>query len=474
MAALNGQKKMVRCVFTKITAALTLLLCATVCVKADEVDSYVEMQMRSFHIPGISLAVVHNGQIVKAQGYGLAHIELNVPMTKEMVLEIGSMTKQFTATAIMMLVEEGKVGLDDKLSKYFPNVPAAWSAITVRHLLTHTSGITENAEKADHCLPADVREDSVLIDNSCYTVPLGFRPGEAWAYSNAGYHLLAAIIKKASGMSCADFTTERILKPLGMLNGHVSVLHGIVANRAAGYEWKNNVLENRAAMPLVGSVGGVGILSTVGDLAKWDASLYTDRLLKRSSLEQMWTPVKLEGGATPAFNYGFGWFLDTYRGHRVISHGGVTPGFSSSITRFVDDKLTVILLTNSSGQIVDQFAREIAALYLPSLAIPKKGSSDPDAKTSQMLEKALAGMMSGKLDLTLFTPAMQHFLTTDSGKEFSQWAASFGALKSFTFADREEVGRERILHYRIILGDNAFTFCFRMTEDRKIAHAFFW
>ena len=188
----------------------------------------------------------------------------------------------------------------------------------------------------------------------------------------------------------------------------------------------------------------------------------------------MWTPAKLEDGATPAFNYGFGWFLDSYRGHRVVYHAGVTPGFSSSITRFLDDKLTVIVLTNSSRQIVDQFAREIAALYLPTLALAKERIPDPDAATSRLLQKALVSMLSGKPELTLFTPAMRHFLITDSGNEFSQWAASFGAIRSFTFADGEKIGRERILRYRIILGDNTFTFGFRMTEDGKIGHAFFW
>lgn len=461
----------------RMSVALILFFCTTVCLKADEVDRYVEKQIRNFHIPGISLAVVRNGQIVKAKGYGLANVELNVPMTKERVFEIGSMTKSFTAAAVMMLFEEGKLGLDDKISKYFPQAPAAWSDITVRHLLTHTSGIGGNPGRNDqHCPLPTGRDHKVRIDKACYKLTLDFRPGEAWAYSNAGYLLLGSIIQKVSGKSCADFVNDRILNPLGMNSGRTSVVNGIIANRAAGYEWnwKQARLENRNALPTVGSVGDVGINSTVEDLAKWDAALYSEKLLKHSSIDQMWNAFTLEDGTAPAFTYGFGWFIDTYHGHRIIWHGGETPGFSSSITRFVDDKLTVIVLTNCSGQVVDQFAREIAAFYVPGLTTSKVAHSDPDAKTSQTLEKALASMASGKPDLTLFTPAMQNFLPTASGNEFSEWIASFGALKSFTFANSEEAGRERILHYRIILGDSAFAFSFRMTEDGKIAHAFFW
>jgi CubicO group peptidase (beta-lactamase class C family) len=453
---------------------VSFLLLATLSLRADKVDRYVQLQRRNFHIPGISIAVVRDGRIVKAQGYGLAHVELNVPMTKDVVFEIGSMTKQFTATAMMMLVEEGKIGLDDKLSKLFPSLPPAWSGITVRHLLTHTSGISGDFRKAiNNICPANRSEFSVQFDDKCFKQSLDFRPGDAWAYSNSGYRLLGFIIKEVTGKSCADFINERILTPLAMTNGRVSVVNGIIANRAAGYEWTNNRLENRAALLTVGDVGDVGINSTVGDLAKWDAALYTDKLLKRSTLEQMWAPTKLESRSTPAFNYGFGWFTDTFRGHRVVSHGGLTPGFSSSITRFVDDKLTVIVLANSAGQVADGFARDIAALYIPTLAA-RNTNSTPDPKNSQVLQNALVGMMSGKPDLVLFTPAMQSFLETDSGKEFSEWIASFGELKSFAFSDGEESGGERILRYRIGLGDNAFTFGFRLTGDGKIAHAFFW
>ena len=458
-----------RCNFRIIITVLILLLYAAVSAKADEVDSYVETQMRNFHIPGISLAVVRNGQIVKAQGYGLAHVELNVPLTKDTVMEIGSMTKQFTATAVMMLVEEGKLSLDDKLSKYITDVPPAWSGVTIRHLLTHTSGINSQDINASRL---GIREEQDIL-NAFYKQPVEFQPGESWVYCNKGFNLLGMVIERASGKSYGDFLAERILTPLEMKATSVSEPRLIIAKRADGYGWTNGELENRPSVPR-GAFAGGGIVSTVGDVAKWDAALYTDKLLKRATMEQMWVPVKLPGGATTAFNYGFGWFTDTYHGHRVVHHIGVSPGFSSTIVRFVDDKLTVILMANCSGQIVDQFAGDIAAVYIPALAMPPARASDPDPKTSQMLKEALTGMIADKPNPSLFTPAMQLFMNTASGKEFGQWIASFGPLKSFAFAEQEEMGRERTLRYRIILGDNAFTFSFRIAEDGKIAHAFFW
>ena len=451
----------------RVVVVLVLLFSATVSLKADEVDRMIETHMRNFHIPGISVAVVRNGRIVKAKGYGLADVELNVPMTKDRVFEIASITKQFTAAAIMMLVEHGVVRLDDAISQYLPNTPAAWSRITIRHLLTHTSGIHGTQSR----VPA-AAGDNTRIDNRFYPTTLDFQPGDGWAYSNAGYHLLGVIIANLSGESCAAFVDEHILKPLGMLEGHVLVPNGIVANRAAGYEWSDGRLENRAFLPTAGSVGDVGLESTVGDLAKWDAALYTDKLLTYSSLAQMWTPITLNDGTRSSFDYGFGWFVDTYRGHRVIHHPGVSAGFSSSITRFVDDKLTVIVLANSSGQVVDQLARRIAGLYVAPLAFPTVGIPDPDATTSEILHEGLLGMISGKPDLNLFTPAMQRFLMADT--ELSQWLASFGKLMSFAYAGSELRAHDRILLYRIILGDSGFTFSFTLTEQGKIAHAFFW
>lgn len=462
-----------------IAFAFLLILSTFVSAGADPVDDYLATHMRSLHIPGLSLAVVRNGQIIKAQGYGVANVELNVPATKETVYEIGSMTKQFTATAIMMLVEEGKIHLDDSVTKYFPEAPEAWRRITIQHLLSHTSGIQNHvavpgylgAFKTNLLFETTPARDELL--KMFFKLPLEFEPGETWAYDNTGYYLLGIIIEKASGKSYWQFLDERIFRPLGMNSTRNTDAQTLVPHRASGYEWVNNHFENRPALlPFIAFSAG-SLLSTVEDLAKWDAALYTGQLLKRSSLERIWTPAKAKDGAVAPFGYGFGWFIDSYHGHGIRQHSGGTPGFSSLIYRFVDDKFTVIILTNHSDMIIDQFAIDIAGIYVPALARPQ-GSRDPDSQTSLSLKKVTAGLLNGKYDPALFTPAMRIFLSTATGKGLWQWFASHGELNSFTFSDREDVGDGRVIRYKVVLGENPFWFSIKLAEDERIAQILWW
>src|ERR1700730_5238075 len=192
--------------------AIVLLFAASVAVRADKVDDYIEAEMRTQHIPGLSLAVIKDGKIVKARGYGLANVELNVPAGPETVFKIGSVSKQFLATGIMLLVEEGKVNLDDRVSKFLEGTPETWKDITVRHLLTHTSGIVREAPGFD---PLKIQSDADVI-KTAYPLPLRFAPGERWEYCNVGYFALAEIIHKVTGKPWGDYLSERVFKPLAM------------------------------------------------------------------------------------------------------------------------------------------------------------------------------------------------------------------------------------------------------------------
>ena len=215
------------------------------------------------------------------------------------------------------------------------------------------------------------------------------------------------------------------------------------------------------------------ILSTVDDLAKWDAGLYTEKLLKKSSLDRIWTINRTKDGADAAFNYGFGWFIDNFHGHRLVQHSGGTPGFSSVIYRFVDDKLTIILLTNHSDRIIDQMAIDLARMYEPALKIAE-GTPDPDPKTTQMLKDVVAGLWNGKHDQALFTPPMRIFLDTATGKAFWKWFGSLGPLGSFDFCDREDAANGVILRYKVVLGENAYWLSCKMTNDGKVAQIYWW
>ena len=343
-----------------------IFLSASLCFAQDptttRVDDYINTELQKQRIPGLSLAVVKDGKIILAKGYGLSNVEHQVPVKPETIFQSGSVGKQFTATAVMMLVEEGKINLEDKISKYFSDAPAGWQNITVRHLLTHTSGTTDYPNDFD--FRRDYTEDELL--KRAEAIPLAFQPGEKWSYSNLGYVVLGILIHKVSGKFYGDFLQERIFRPLGMTTARIISEADIVPNRAAGYTIVKGELKNQGwVSPTLNTTADGALYLTVYDMAKWDAALYTESLLPRRSLEQMWTPVKLNDGKTQS--YGFGWGLAEVRGHHIIEHGGSWQGFKSHIARYVDDKLTIIVFANLAQSNPTRIAHGVAAIYDPAL-----------------------------------------------------------------------------------------------------------
>ena len=362
--------------------ALVLLLIATVAARADKVDDYVKAEMQKQHVPGISLAVIKDGKIIKVEGYGLANVELNVPARPETVYKIGSVSKQFIATGIMLLVQEGRISLDDRISKFLEGTPETWKEITVRHLLTHTSGIVREAPGFD---PLKVQNDADVI-KTAYPLPLRFAPGEKWEYCNVGYFSLAEIIRKVTGKPWGDYLNERLFKPLEMNSTRTTSMTELVQNRANGYGWRDGKLQNAAIYLALRPSGA--FLSSVLDLAKWDAALYTESILKPSIRDQMWAAVKLNNGTSHP--YGFGWELDTVGGHKLVHHGGTLPGFRAELARFVDDKLTVVVLANGNNAEPDSIALGVAALYIPGL-IPDRTVAKVDPKIFDAYVGAISG-----------------------------------------------------------------------------------
>lgn len=351
--------------------ALVLLLAAVTALRADEVDDLVKAEMQKQRIPGLSIAVVRDGKIVKAEGYGLANVELNVPATTQTVYKIGSVSKQFIAAGILLLVQENKISLDDRISKFLEGTPDAWKDITIRHLLTHTSGIVREAPGFD---PLKIQTDADVI-KTAYSLPLGFAPGERSEYSNTGYFVLAEIVRKVSGKPWEDYLPERLFKPLSMNATRSTSNTEIVQNRADGYVWTNNKLQNAAVFFALRPSGA--FLSSVLDLAKWDAVLYTDSILKQSARDQMWSPVKLNDGKT--YDYGFGWYLDAVGGHKLVRHGGSLPGFRAEFVRFTGDKISIIILANGDNSNLGPIALSVANHYIPGL-IPKRAAVKVDPK----------------------------------------------------------------------------------------------
>jgi len=462
-----------------LIAACFVGICLVPSVRADRIDKYLREEMRLRHIPGVSLAVVKNGKVVKLAGYGVANIEDNTPATPNSIYELGSVTKQFTAAALMLLVEEDKIRLDDRISKYFPGSAATWSGITIRHLLTHTSGVQNHVAVPGYLgrfktdlfyVTSPSKEEAVKM---FLQLPLEFSPGETWAYDNTGYYLLGIIIEKVSGKPYFEFLNDRIFRPLGMSATRSTDPQTVVPNRVSGYDWVKDKYVNRPVlMPDIAFSAG-SIISTVGDMAKWDAALYTDRILGASSRNQMWTATRGNDGATLPFDYGFGWFIDNYRGHRLVQHTGGTPGFSSAFYRFIDDGLTVIILTNHSDTIIDHWAIDIAATYVPSLS-RRVSRAAADPKFSAGLRTQLIDAAKGKANLSEFTEPMRKFLGTATGKGLFGWYLEGGEIQGFELSSIEDRPDGRMLRYRLTIGGSVSEVSFFVTRDNKTGQMLFW
>lgn len=344
--------------------SLVLILAVAINARADQLDDYINAEMEKQRIPGLSMAVVRNGKVIRAQGYGLANVELNVAAKPETVYRIGSISKPFIANGILLLVQEGKVSLEDRVGKYLEGTPDSWKGVTVRHLLTHTSGINRESPGFH---PFKDQSNAEVI-KAAYGLPLSFPTGSKWEYSNLGYFILAEIITRASGQPWDEFIATRVFKPLGMTSTQTISLKRVVPNRASGYDWSKPQVENADILIALRPSGAFD--STVLDLAKWDGALYTDQLLRDSTRDEMWKPLaettrKADDGRNTS--YGLGWFIHRVNGHRVVYHGGSQSGFRAAFERYVDDKLTVIILTNCNQARPEVIARAVAAFFVSDL-----------------------------------------------------------------------------------------------------------
>ena len=336
--------------------------------RADQVDDIVKAQMEKHHVPGVALTIIQNGQRVKTGAYGYSNLELMTPVTPDTAFEIGSITKQFTVSCIMLLAQDGRLSVDDPLGKYIPQTPTNWSKITLRHLLTHTSGIKNYTMLDGFELSRHLTQAQFI--KKLGALPLDFQPGEKFKYCNTGFNLLGYVIENVSGKKYWDFLGEKILQPVDMTHTVDRNPRNLIPNRASGYELDTDGKYINRDYDVTDVFSAGAIVSTVGDLAKWDAALNTDNILSAASKQQMWSPMKLNDGSLHP--YGFAWWVDPLLGHRCIGHTGETSGFNASFERFPDDHLTIIVLCNSgeSGRAYS-VAREIAPLYFASPAAGK-------------------------------------------------------------------------------------------------------
>jgi CubicO group peptidase (beta-lactamase class C family) len=338
---------------------------------AARIDSVVEAEMQRTHVPGVTVAVEQRGDLIVAKGYGMADLESSVPASIETVYRIGSITKQFTALGIMQLIEQGKMSLDDEITKFLPDYPTQGHRVTIRHLLTHTSGIKSYTSLGPKFWNETSRIDQTndqmlaLFKNE----PFDFNPGEKYQYNNSAFFILGVIIEKVSGLPYPKYLEERITKPLGLTSTGYCNDRAIVPHRSSGYEVDGEKVLNAAPISMTTPGAAGAICSTVLDLLAWERSFNAARLISPASRDLMRTSAKLNDGKPT--NYGFGLGVGPFEGHRSVAHSGGVNGFVTWLANYPDDDLTVTVLSNSGNgpapRIGQLIARVMLGLKLPTL-----------------------------------------------------------------------------------------------------------
>jgi len=410
---------------------------------ADKLDDAILAEMKRSHTPGISIAVVKNGKIIREQGYGFADLENQVKVTPATVFQSGSVGKTFTAALVMLLAQDGKLSLDDPISKHLANTPKAWEGITIRHLLSHTSGLGDPYAKLD--LTKDYSEEELIALEA--EIPVLFAPGEKWSYSNMGYHLLGFICNKAGGKFYGDQLHDRIFAPLDMGTRIISEAD-IIPHRARGYERKGGQTVNQSwVAPRLNTTADGSLYLTARDLAKWDLALYGDKVLPASVRQASWTPAKLNDGS--ATQYGYGWQLFDRNGHKTIAHSGSWQGFRAQLYRFVDDKLSVVVLANSASARPNKLGDIVAAHYLPALAvIPKPAIAETEPAVAERVRAMFARIAEGKQPEGL-SSKVSEALSPDFIAMVSADLREWGPLRKVEPLARSVDGEVRKYSYRL-------------------------
>jgi CubicO group peptidase (beta-lactamase class C family) len=321
-----------------------LILPASLFAQKDRIDTFIENSMKRQRIVGLAVGIIKDGKVIKTKGYGYSNLELNIPVTTNTVFKLGSVSKHIIAVAIMRFIQEGKLQLNDPVTKFFADAPAHWGKITIRHLLNHTSGLIRESPAFDAMA---TQTDSMLI-RAAYKDSLVFPTGSKWQYCNLGYFMLADIIRQISGKSFAEYMKKEIFEKNGLMATRVTTLEDIVYGRAGGYVnlGKDTVVN---ALNYVALRPSGAFLSTIDDMMKWELLIQDGKILSRDNWEKMWGDTTKTGnndGGVP-FSYGYGWYVSTYKNREAVYHGGVLPGFRAMYFRLPDERTAIVVLTNS-------------------------------------------------------------------------------------------------------------------------------
>jgi CubicO group peptidase (beta-lactamase class C family) len=431
----------------------------------DRVDEFVRAELERQRVPGVAVAIVRKGELLAARGYGYSNVEHKVPVTGETIFQSGSLGKQFTSALVMTLVEEGKLGLDDPITRYFPDAPNSWRSIRVRHLLTHTSGIPDYTEE-DIDLRRDYTEDE--LTKVVYGLTLEFEPGARWNYSNSGYVMLGILVRRVSGRFYGDLLKERIFTPLGMKTARIISEEDIVPNRAAGYRLVKGELKNQEwVAPMINTTADGSLYLTVLDMVAWDRGLRSKAILEPESWARIFSPVTLNSGKT--YPYGFGWSLTEEAGQATQQHGGAWQGFQTYIARYLGDDLTIIVFANLAGANTGRFVEGIAALFNPRLARTEPTPiADNEPAVQTRLREILSAAAGGKLSKTDFAYVRAGFFP-DAAARYEALLAPLGAPRKLELLERRELGDDRVYLYQATFAERTFVVQLGLAPGDKIS-----
>jgi CubicO group peptidase (beta-lactamase class C family) len=408
-------------------------------VETSAVDRYVREEMRDQKIPGISLAILRDGKAVYVKSYGVATLEQPVPVRPDTRFQIGSIGKQFTAAAVMLLAREHRLELDDPLAKYLPEIPPGWHGVTLRHMLAHQSGIPQLTPPDRDLL--DLHHDYTDEEyvRLAASLPLDFEPGTDASYSDTAYVLLGIVIERVTGRFYGDLLGERIFQPLEMRRTRIVSDSDIIPGRAAGYErTASGALRNQAwVAPALNRTADGSLYSTVLDLARWDEALSSGRILTREELGRMWSIDPLQGGESPLLHYGYGWEINRLRGHRVIEYDGNWQGFQAALARYEDRRLTVIVLTNLALCRAQRIAHTVAGYFDEQVAHFSAAGADTHPDLTREFRAFLADVAAGTASAALpgAHPAFERAISATWTAALARDLHATGAIGATSFAE---------------------------------------
>ncbi len=448
-----------------LPALLAMLLMAgpTAACRADRLDDYVRQRMARNHVPGLALVVVRGGKLLKLQGYGTANLEWNGPVTAHTRFQLASATKPFTGLLLLLLAREGRLSLQDPVTRFFPDAPPTWKEITLRHLATHTSGLAE--------VQGDFRTADDVI-SAAQKRPLDYPPGTRSAYGSVDYVLLLRVLEKVSGKTFPQLLRERLLAPLGMADAGFDQETGegpirtsdLLPQRASLYQWRQDTQHNFSFLYSIPYYAAGGLYASASDLARLAVALDRSELLDPASLGTLWTAPELPGGGDSGFSVG--WVVRRYQGRKAVGHSG-GPALAD-LLHFPQEQLTIAVLTNQQS-LYPYLAEGVADLLLPTPPELDRGVEDRDPALTAVHRRVLEDAASGKVDRSLFAPEASAGLLPALQGMGPQIVGGLDPIQRIILREDRQNGPHRIRRYRVLFGTKPMLWTFELDSSGKIA-----